>query len=1451
MEASVRNNLHVLGKGPLLLVFAMGLVTYLQAQKQSRTAHDYDLPNYQIEHLTSDAGLSSNSVISIVQDVQGFMWFGTWGGLNRYDGYSFKTFYHNPTDTTSIPQDWVESLYVDSKGTLWVGFHAGGGLARYNPGTETFTRFSFRNARDDLALDIVTVILEDHAGSLWVGTHGGLIRFDRESEAFTRYRHDPDDLTSLSNNQVRAMYVDHSGTLWVGTGSATPTETPAGVGGLNRFDPAANSFIRYLHDPDDPTTLFDNKVQAIFEDLSGTLWVGTFGGVLNRMNRRTGTFKRFVFDPDTPDRLVPPPMSSLLNLCSVDCGQIPFIRQHPSGLLWIGSDRDGLLLYDAERNRIVRRYHTDAEDVTRRLATNSVWSFYTSVDGTIWVGNARMGGVHRLVPTAERFVHLRADPFNLNHRGIRQITVTHDGTVWMAAWGGGLNRFDPATRSYQNYRPDPIDPNSLSDLDVNCVYEDRRELLWIGTDTGGLNRFDRATGRFTHFRRKATDPHSIGSDGVVGIHENENGTFWVLLNFGGLDLFDPETGRFTHYRHDPADSKSLSSDGVFDILEDQNGDLWIGSFSGLDRIVRDTATGTISFERHLPGTWIAQLYENRKGQFWVGTFNNGLLLFDRVNGSFIRFTQANGLPENSIRSIAEDEYGYLWISTPNRLVRFEPQTRTFFVFDPGDGLPNIEFLARCVAHGSDGMLYFGGRGGVTVFDPTPPQQDLPPKTTLTGLRLGNTRVMPGPDAPIQQPLFQAEEIILTHTQNDFTIDYMGLDFRRPGRVRYQYMLEGHDVSWVDARGQRSARYASVPPGHYVFRVRAASRFGVWHPEPASVLVTVLPPWWRTWPAYIVYALIFGVAIFAAVSIHRKHLIKIERAKAEIEHSRLRAEAAELLRESERRFRELFEASPDAIFVEDFQGKVLDVNPAACRLHGLERAQLIGQNVRALVPPEEQEHVMENLARMVAGDLDLIEGKSWTAKKKKVPVEISASQVTYAQEPALLLHVRDVTKRKQMENELQYRLTFEGLVSDISTRFISLKPESIDEGIDKVLKKIGGFVNADSGYVFMFSDDMKKFSMTHLWKNKNLATRKSDLQNLDVKSMPWWMGKLKRSEPVIVASVDALPQEAAVEKSIIKLQRIKSLIDVPLVYHENVIGFLGFGCVREQRKWTQDEILLLKMVGQIITNSIQRKQAEEALKETQAQLLHSEKMASLGMLVAGVAHEINNPVGAINSTYDTHMRTVEKLRTILNSVCAQDQNVNNLFTALEKTQQVIDTGIKRVTNIVRRLKSFARLDEPNFKEVDIHEGIEDTLIIVHHELKHKAVVERNYGDIPPILCDPGQLNQVYLNLLINAVQAIKEKGTITIITFLKNDHVYIQFKDTGVGIAKEMLKRIFDPGFTTKGVGVGTGLGLSICYQIVKDHQGDITVESEIGKGTTFTVILPIARSGGGIQSKKP
>jgi len=256
------------------------------------------------------------------------------------------------------------------------------------------------------------------------------------------------------------------------------------------------------------------------------------------------------------------------------------------------------------------------------------------------------------------------------------------------------------------------------------------------------------------------------------------------------------------------------------------------------------------------------------------------------------------------------------------------------------------------------------------------------------------------------------------------------------------------------------------------------------------------------------------------------------------------------------------------------------------------------------------------------------------------------------------------------------------------------------------------------------------------------------------------------------------------------------------------------------------------------------QANRQMKEAQAQLIQSEKMASLGQLVAGIAHEINTPIGSINSNNDTLIRSASKMRDFLS--CAQcppdvreNPEVVKIMGILEDINRNNRIACDRIMNIIRSLRNFARLDEAERRRVNIHEGIDSSLILVHHQIKNRIQVAKEYGDLPEIECYPNQLSQVFMNILVNAGQAIPDKGTITIKTFRLGDEIKVTISDTGVGIPKEILDRIFEPGFTTKRAGVGTGLGLSICRKIIQDHHGRIAVESEVGKGTTFTITLPV------------
>ncbi|MFC1558068.1 PAS domain S-box protein [candidate division KSB1 bacterium] len=454
-----------------------------------------------------------------------------------------------------------------------------------------------------------------------------------------------------------------------------------------------------------------------------------------------------------------------------------------------------------------------------------------------------------------------------------------------------------------------------------------------------------------------------------------------------------------------------------------------------------------------------------------------------------------------------------------------------------------------------------------------------------------------------------------------------------------------------------------------------------------------------------------------------------------------------------------------------------------------------------------------------------------------------------------------SERIDAEKVLENKIVFQNLVAQISDEFINLPPSEFDTGINNVLQKIGEFTDADRCYVFVFKQGNTKMDNTHEWSGEGIEPQIEDLKDIDTKSLPWWMERLNRFENIHIPSVEELPEEAKAEKAILQAQDIKSLIVVPLKYYNLLYGFIGFDSIRGVKYWFADSIRLLETVGTTITKALEHKRINEELRqineelekkveertnelrEKQFQLAQSEKMASLGNLVAGVAHEINTPLGALKSNNDIFVRSIEKIKdlltdNIIHADAPESIALAKYFTNIEKLSDVSETAAERIIKIVKSLRSFARLDQADMDTVDIQEGIETTLTLVHHEIKGRIEVHKDFGEVPKITCYPNQLNQVFMNVLVNASHAIEEKGDIYIKTYNKDNNAVVEFRDTGKGIEKQNLKQIFDPGFTTKSRGVGTGLGLSIVYQIIKDHKGDIEVESEIGKGTTFRIILP-------------
>jgi ligand-binding sensor domain-containing protein/signal transduction histidine kinase len=769
------------------------------------------------DHITGEDGLSQNVVLAIAQDQRGFMWFGTEDGLNKYDGYQFTIYKHDPDDAQTLSDDYVSVIYEDRQGVLWIGTR--NGLNRLDRSTGTFVRYE-HDPNDDQSIGgtWIVALCEDREGALWIGSDdGGLDRFERESGTFSHYRHNPDDPASLSDDSVGTIHEDREGALWVGTDA-----------GLDLLDRASRSFIHYQNDPDDPTSLGGAEVSAIIEDREGDLWVGTEDGGVNRLERSSGTFTRHQHDEGDPQSLAHDRVKAIL--------------ADSVGRLWIGT-QNGLDLHDPERDRFIH-YQNDPGDPSS-LSSNAVWSIYEDRTGVLWFGTYG-GAVSKYNRTTDQFALYQHKPDLPNSLSDNMIWAIHEdsnGVLWVGTFNGGLNRLDRESGQLDVYRHDPENLDSLSSDDVRAILEDRTGALWLGTGAG-LDRLDRASGTFAHYRHDESDPTTLSGDRVTALFEDRRGNLWVGTRTSGLNRLDRETGTFVRYQHDEADPSSLSNDRVWALGEDSEGRLWVGTLGGVN--VWDSDTG--GFVRYLndpndpqslSNDAVFAFHEGANGEMWIGTWGSGLDRFDPQTGTFSHYTEKDGLANNVIYGIEADLEGRLWMSTNKGLSQFDPRTETFHNYDARDGLQDNEFNVGAHCASPSGELFFGGIRGFNAFHPdqVTGNPHVPPVIITLFSKFNQV---------VRRDLEPGAHIALTYRDSFISFEFAALDYTAPDKNQYAYKLEGQDEDWVDAGTRRHVDYTNLRGGDYVFRVKGSNNDGVWNEEGAAVTLTVTPPVWETW-----------------------------------------------------------------------------------------------------------------------------------------------------------------------------------------------------------------------------------------------------------------------------------------------------------------------------------------------------------------------------------------------------------------------------------------------------------------------------------------------------------------------------------------------------------------------------------------------------------------------------
>jgi len=775
-----------------------------------------DGTDIRFSHVSDGDGPAHTRCGQIVQDNQGFLWFGTQDGLQRYDGYRFKAYRPDPANPNSLSGVYIHSLLKDRAGRLWIGSDQY--LDRYDPATETFTHFRF-DPHDPARIEgQIYGITQDRSGEIWLATSHGLNRLDPATGRTMRYDHSLGYPDTLSSNLVRSTFEDNQGTFWVGT-----TES------LDIFDRATGKVTRHF-----PLHIPGNVSVSLFEDRQGVLWVvyGSGNGLAS-LNRTTGALTRYSFHEIEPD-------SNALTGASA-------ILEDAEGALWLSTFDSGLLKLGKNRNEFVRYRHDPSDSYS--LSENYITPVFEDREGNIWLGTGG-GGIDRFPRNRLAFRNYRHVAGNANSIGHDYVVSAYRdsrGDLWIGS-RGVLNRIDSKTGHYTFYQSSGGVPLNLSNDNVLSIVEDRLGYLWFGTLGGGLNRYDRRTGLFKAYRHDPADPQSLSDDVVGVLYIDRKGALWAGTD-KGLDRFEPATQTFQVFN---SDGENVSH--YHGIAEDSDGALWLASWdAGLQRF--DTRTNRFTTYRKAaddPGSLrsdhVSSVYIDSADTIWAGT-NSGLDKFDRSTRTFTAFDQHDGLSSSAVTGILGDERGNLWLATNNGLSRFDPGRGSFRNYYVSDGLPGSEFNVFGNAHRApNGEMFFCSYSGLVTFFPGQiSERSYLPPVVLTDFRLFGNPVAIGGDSPLNQAISFTRSMTLTHEQNIFSFEFSALSYADPGRNRYRHKLEPLETVWNETDGNRRfVSYTTLAPGDYVFRVQGSNNRGVWNEDGVSVRINILAPWWSTW-----------------------------------------------------------------------------------------------------------------------------------------------------------------------------------------------------------------------------------------------------------------------------------------------------------------------------------------------------------------------------------------------------------------------------------------------------------------------------------------------------------------------------------------------------------------------------------------------------------------------------
>ena len=833
----------------LLVIHLLFLNTICPAQDSLR----FRFNHFSSEDLKLVKGLSQNTVNCIMQDSKGFMWFGTWDGLNRFDGLNFVIYMQGMKENRqNMGNQTIRSFFEDKKGNLWVGTEWG--LVILNRKTQQFTKYT-ANRKNTYALscDTINCIAEDNEGLLWVGTSHGINIFNKSSGNFTHYIRTSG---SLSCDTVNRIFQDRSGIIWIATKN-----------GLNCYNKETRKFKNYFYSPENSNSISSNDITSILQDHKGNLWFGTSNG-LNYFDKEKGLFTRYLNDPKDP--------------FSLNNNFITALLEDHKGRFWIGTFGGGLCLFSQETSKFYNYKNNPGDPFS--LTINFINCLYEDKTGIIWIGNAYKG-IDKIDPNYSSFDVYRHIPYNpnsLSNNIIWSVFEDENEMLWIGT-AGGLNIWNRKKNIWMHFINEPDKPKTFSSNSIRSIFKDKDGIMWFGTNDAGVDRFNPATSEIINFSNDPKNKNFICDNTIWNIFQDKSGFIWFGTS-NGLAKYNPIKKTFVFFKNNSEDNTSLSNDLVYYIFQDSKGNIWIGTNNGLNlynpeknnfKVYKTTSVKGKSINNNT----IFSVYEDSAGNLWICTLGGGLNKFDIKNNNFTYYTDREGLPNNVVYAVIPDNLGFFWLSTNHGLCRFNPENGTCINYDVKDGLQSYEYNGGTQFKTRKGEIIFGGMNGFNMFSPEEvPIRRTPPLPVITGFSIFNELNY--------REYFSGDTIELSYLDNFFSFEFSSLDFSNGSNLFYDFKLENINETWTHTDGDHPiAEYTNIQPGTYKFKVRASATNNFDNSKETCIVLIIKPPWWRTWYFKISLSLLLLLILFLII---RQQYIRIRR-KNEIERTMLEME----------------------------------------------------------------------------------------------------------------------------------------------------------------------------------------------------------------------------------------------------------------------------------------------------------------------------------------------------------------------------------------------------------------------------------------------------------------------------------------------------------------------------------------------------------------------------------